>query len=177
MSAPPLSRALTAVRLSSSVSSPAGTAINAEAPPDSSTTSVSSGAVCCATSIARRPAATLRASGSGWLEGIHSSCGGNAIGKCVPMTMPSRNPIARDGGERLGHERRRLADSDHAQLFAADARCDRRILDGAIDEMVRRRGFDGAAGNGQKVLAKGRQRRRLSECSSDRTSSTARSRR
>ena len=90
ISAPPFSSALTAVRLSSRVRAPAGTAIKADAPPESSTTRVSPGSVRCATSIARRPAATLRASGSGWLDGIHSSGAGSAIGKCVPMTIPSR---------------------------------------------------------------------------------------
>ena len=150
---------------------------SADAPPESSTTSVSPGSVRCATSIARRPAATLRSSGSGWLDGIHSSCAGSAIGKCVPMTMPSRIRSPAMVGERVGHERRGLADGNHAQAFDLQARCDRRILDGALDKMVRRRGFDGAAGDGQKVLAKVRQRRRLSERSSDRSSSTAPSRR
>ena len=87
------------------------------------------------------------------------------------------NAIACDRRERVGHERRRLADGNHAQRSAVQARRDRRILDGALDQMVWRRGFDGAAGDGQKVLAKVRQRRRLSERSWDRSSSTAPSRR
>ena len=177
ISAPPFSSALTAVRLSSSVRVPAGTAINADAPPESSTTSVSPGSVRCATSIARRPAATLRSSGSGWLDGIHSSCAGSAIGKCVPMTMPSRIRSPAILANVLCHERRGLADGNHAHAFAMQARCDRRILDGARDKMVWRRGFDCAAGDGQKVIARVRQRRRLSERSSDRSSSTAPSRR
>ena len=87
------------------------------------------------------------------------------------------NPIARNPGERVGHERRGLADGNHAHAFAMQARCNRRILDGALDQMVWRRGFDGAAGDGEKVLASVRQRRRLSERSWDRSSPTAPSRR
>ncbi len=88
ISAPPFNKALTVARLSSSVKSSAGTAINADAPPDSSTTSVSSGRVSRATASARRPAPTLRSSGNGWLDGIHLNCGGRPMGRCVPTTIP-----------------------------------------------------------------------------------------
>ena len=115
MSAPPLSSAFTAVRLSSSVRSPAGTAINADAPPESSTTSVSPGSVRCATSSARRPAATLRASGSGWLDGIHSSSRGQRNRQVRADDDAVANPIARNLRERVGHERRGLADRNDAQ--------------------------------------------------------------
>ena len=177
ISAPPLSSAFTAVRLSSSVRSPAGTAINADAPPDSSTTSVSPGSVRCATSSARRPAATLRSSGSGWLDGIHSSCAGSAIGRCVPMTMPSRMRSPAIAANVSAMNGAALPTAMTRRRLPSQARRDRRILHGAIDQMMRRRGFDGAARNGQKMLAKERQGRRLSERSSDRSSSTAPSRR
>ncbi len=115
MSAPPFSSAFTATRLSSSVRSPAGTAISADAPPESSTTSVSPGSVRRATSSARRPAATLRSSGSGWLDGIHSSCWRQCYRQVGADDDAIANPIARDPRERIGHERRGLADGNEAQ--------------------------------------------------------------
>ena len=94
---------------------PAGTAIKADAPPESSTTSVSPGSVRCATSSARRPAATLRSSGSGWLDGIHSSCARQRDRQVGADDDAVANPIARNPGERVGHERRGLADGNDAQ--------------------------------------------------------------
>ena len=128
ISAPPFSRALTAVRLSSSVRAPAGTAIKADAPPESSTTRVSPGSVRSATSIARRPAATLRASGSGWLDGIHSSGARQRNRQVSADDNAVANPIAGNPRECVGHERRGLADGNDAQTLAMQARCDRRIL-------------------------------------------------
>ena len=87
------------------------------------------------------------------------------------------NPIARKGRECVGHEGRGLADGNDAQALTVQARRDRRVLHGAIDQLMWRRGVDGAVRDGQKVLAKERQGRRLSERSSDRSSSTAPSRR
>ena len=50
-----------------------GDAISADAPPDSRMTSASPECTPCATAIARLPAASLRASGNGWLDSIHST--------------------------------------------------------------------------------------------------------
>ncbi len=177
MSAPPFSSAFTAVRLSSSVRSPAGTAISADAPPESSTTSVSLGSV--------QPRDLERAASRGDAALIRQR-----MARRNPLELRRQrnrqvradddavaNPVARNLRERFGHERRGLADRNHAQGSATQTRCDRRILHGALDEMVWRRGLDGAARDGQKVLAKLRQRRSLSERSSDRSSPTAPSRR
>jgi hypothetical protein len=68
------------------------------------------------------------------------------------------NPIARNPCERVGHERRGLADGNDVQRFAFEARCDCRIVESALDQMIWRRRLDGAAGDVQDVLAKVRQR-------------------
>jgi hypothetical protein len=68
------------------------------------------------------------------------------------------NAVARNPRERVGHERRGLAYRNHAQPCVVEARRDRLVLDGALDQMMWRRGIDGAVRDGQKVLAEERQR-------------------
>ena len=76
------------------------TAISADAPPDSRTTSASSECTPCATASARPPAARCRASGYGWLPTIHSTSAGSAS---VRRACRSRR---RAECARCGHARR-----------------------------------------------------------------------
>ena len=154
ISAPPFSSALTAVRLSSSVSAPAGTAINAEAPPESSTTSVSSG-IGALRDLERAPArcdaALIRQRMARW-NPLQVRRQRNRQVRADDDAVA--NAIAGDRRKRVGHERRRLADGNHAQVPATQARRDCRILHGAIDEMMWRRGLDGAACDVRKCWRK-----------------------
>jgi hypothetical protein len=93
--APPFSSSSLVRRLSASERSPAGIAIIAEAPPESSTISRSAGEVDCATSSTRRAASTLRASGKGCALG----CQVAPIGR--PEAAPSPTPSIDFG--RTGH--------------------------------------------------------------------------
>ena len=108
-----------------------------------------------ATSSARRPAATLRSSGSGWLDGIH-----------VKLPRQLDRQVRADDDAARGCDRRRCAQTPRAMNGAAlptamtrralpsQARRDCGILNGAVDQMMRGRGLNRAARNGQNVLAK-----------------------
>ena len=71
--------------LSANVMPSTADAINADAPPDNRMTSTSPECTLCATARARRPAASLRASGNGWPDSIHSTFAGSATSTCVPI--------------------------------------------------------------------------------------------
>ena len=91
MSAPARRRCRVVFCLSASVRPSAGTAISAEAPPDSRTSSVSSEPSEAATCSARRPACSLPAVGIGWPPTIIS----NGAANCAPAsatltTRPAR---------------------------------------------------------------------------------------
>jgi hypothetical protein len=58
------------------------------------------------------------------------------------------NAIAGDARKGIRHEWRCFSDRNHAQSFSLDARRDRRFLDSAPDQMLRRRSFKSAARDG-----------------------------
>jgi hypothetical protein len=62
------------------------------------------------------------------------------------------NTIAHEIRKGDRHERRGFADGNDAQRFAFQERGNRRILYGAIDQMVWRGSFDCAARNAQEML-------------------------
>ncbi len=93
MPAPARSRRRVVWRLSSSVMPALGAAINEEAPPESSTRSRPSRDRPRASASARRPASTLRSSGTGWLPSIHAIPGGSAGAGAGPMTSPAARLI------------------------------------------------------------------------------------
>ncbi len=74
------------------------------------------------------------------------------------------------------HERRRLTHCDDTEGAPGQPPGNGFVLNGALDQMMRRSGFDGAAGNGQKMSREDRrdgQDRSLNARFSGRSSSTA----
>ena len=78
MSAPAFIISRVVATLSASVMPSTGEAINADAPPDNKMSRTSPEWTDSAIARAFRPAASLRASGNGWLDSIHSTPSGSA---------------------------------------------------------------------------------------------------
>ena len=90
----------------------AGTAISAEAPPDSSTSSARAGAELRAPARARaRPARSLPARRHRVAAAIDFEAGGTGVDVDGAMTRPARTRVP-SSARRRGHRRRRLAGGD-----------------------------------------------------------------
>jgi hypothetical protein len=69
-----------------------------------------------------------------------------------PDDNAAANSTVDGARKRIGHEGSRFADRDDAQRSSIQPGRNWRILSGAIDQMVRRRGFNRAARDGQKMM-------------------------
>jgi hypothetical protein len=69
-----------------------------------------------------------------------------------PDDNAAANSAVDGARKRIGHERSSFADRDDAQRSSIQPRRNCRIRSGAIDQVVRRRGFNRAARDGQKMM-------------------------